>query len=339
VVTASAGNHAQGVAWSCSRLGIPGLVVVPQSTPRQKRDRIAAIGGNLVRIEVRGRTFDEAAAHALGVASATGALFVPAFDSPYVVAGQGTIGLEILEQAALVSLGDITVAAGVGGGGMAAGVTLAFAKTRHRVVTVEPDGAASLAAARRAGHPVVLDELDTFVDGVAVRRVGDVPFSVLADGAGVVVETGAVATAMLELYQHEGIIAEPAGALSVAGLDLVDGTGPVVCVISGGNNDVSRYGEVLERSLVHRGLKHYFVVEFDQTPGALRRFLDGTLGPDDDIVLFEYTKKSNRESGPALVGIELQNAEDLAPLLERLKQSPLTFEHIQPGSSLQRFLA
>jgi threonine dehydratase len=144
---------------------------------------------------------------------------------------------------------------------------------------------------------------------------------------------------MLELYQHEGIIAEPAGALSVAGLDLVDGTGPVVCVISGGNNDVSRYGEVLERSLVHRGLKHYFVVEFDQTPGALRRFLDGTLGPDDDIVLFEYTKKSNRESGPALVGIELQNAEDLAPLLERLKQSPLTFEHIQPGSSLQRFLA
>jgi threonine dehydratase len=341
VVCASAGNHAQGLAFACDALGVDGVVVLPKTTPRQKRDRIAALGGSRVRVELVGDTYDEAAAFALHIASSTGATIVPAFDDPRTVAGQGTVVLEAFSQ--LERVPDVVVVP-VGGGGLLAG-TAAWLSERHppvRLIGVEPVGAASMAAALAKGAPVTLATLDTFVDGASVRRVGDVTFEVVR-GLGVElheVAAGQVCVEMLEYYQVEGIVAEPAGALSAAvlgDLDLAPGL-DVLCVLSGGNNDISRYAEVLERALVFEGRKHYFLVEFPQEPGALRVFLDSVLGPDDDITLFEYVKRNNRETGPALVGIELARAEDLPPLLERMTSSGSTIEHLAPDSPLTRFV-
>jgi threonine dehydratase len=340
-VCASAGNHGQGVAYACRRLGIRGRVHVPSTTPRQKRERIIALGGDAVELVVGGDTYDEAAAAAAEHAARTGATVVPAFDDPRTIAGQGTVGAEIVAQ--LGHAPDVVVVP-VGGGGLLAGVG-SFLAARHpqvRTVGVEPAGAASMTAALAAGGPVALPELDTFVDGAAVRRVGDVSFPLVRDcGAELVtVAEGRVCTEMLDLYQVDGIIAEPAGALAAAALDQLDlePGAAVVCLLSGGNNDVSRYAEVIERSLVHRGLKHYFLVEFPQEPGALRRFLDEVLGPDDDIVLFEYIKRDNRETGAALVGIEVAHRDGYEPLWKRMEASPLKIQHVAPGTTAYRFL-
>jgi threonine dehydratase len=342
VVCASAGNHGQGVAYACHALGIRGRVYLPATTPRQKRQRISAIGGEWVEPIIAGSSYDEASAAAHADAERTGAVHVHPFDDPRTIAGQGTIAPELLEQ----SLGPIdTVLVPIGGGGLAAGLAVwlkAHAPSVH-LVGVEPAGAPSMRAALAAGHPVVLDDVDTFVDGAAVGRVGDLTFPVVRDLVDevVAVPEGAVCTEMLELYQSEGVIAEPAGALAGAALRAPLARrpqGPVVCIVSGGNNDVSRYGEIVERSLLHEGLRHYFLVTFPQEPGALRHFLDEVLGPDDDIVLFEYVKKNNRETGPALVGIELEVATDLAGLVERMDASPLTIDRVPPGSPLFTFL-
>ncbi len=340
-VCASAGNHGQGVAYACRRLGMRGRVYVPATTPRQKRERIRALGGEGVELVVQGDTYDDAAAAAAGYAERTGATVVPAFDDLRTIAGQGTVGVEIVGQ--LGRAPDVVVVP-VGGGGLAAGVAswLAAAHPAVRVVGVEPAGAASMAAALAAGAPVPLPDLDTFVDGAAVRRAGDVTFP-LVRAAGmdmVAVDEGRVCTEMLDLYQTDGIIAEPAGALATAALDALD-LAPdtdVVCLLSGGNNDVSRYAEVVERSLVHRGLKHYFLVEFPQEPGALRRFLDEVLGPDDDIVLFEYVKRDNRETGAALVGVEISERDAYEPLWKRMEASPLRIQLVAPGTAAYRFL-
>ena len=342
VVCASAGNHGQGVAFTCRRLGVPCRVVLPRTTPRQKRQRIQALGGPEATIVVQGHTYDEAHEAAVALAAGEGAVLVPPFDDPRVIAGQGTVALEIGEQ--LGRPPDVVLVP-VGGGGLLAGtaVVAAAGLPRSRVVGVEPAGAASMRAALDAGRPVSLPVIDGFVDGAAVRRVGVHSFEVvcaLVDDV-VAVAEGAVCSTMLELYQRDGIIAEPAGALAVAALG--DGFGvpagaTVVCVVSGGNNDVSRYGEIVERSLVHEGLKHYFLVEFPQEPGALRGFLDQVLGPNDDITLFEYVKKNNREIGPALVGIELAVRTDLAPLLERMGASGLHIEALSADSPAFRFL-
>ena len=342
VVCASAGNHGQGLAYACSALGVRGRVYVPRTTPRQKRDRMAALGGDVVTVEVVGDTYDDAAAAALADAARTGAVLVPAFDDVRTIAGQGTVVREAVEQ--LGRAPDLVVVP-VGGGGLLAGAVSWLG--RHapdtRVVGVEPAGAASMAAALAAGGPVVLDALDSFVDGAAVRRAGDVTFPLVRDsGAALLpVAEGRICVEMLELYQSDGIIAEPAGALAAAALgDVVrpePGTTTLV-VLSGGNNDVSRYAEVVERALVHEGRKHYFLVEFPQEPGALRAFLDDVLGPDDDITLFEYVKRSNRETGPALVGIELGRPEDLDALLERMAAAPPAIERVPPDSPLFRFL-
>ncbi len=346
IVTASAGNHAQGVAYACRTKGIQGKIFVPEPTPKQKRDRILVHGGDFVELVVTGANFDEAAAAAHADAAERGAFFIEPFDARDTVIGQGTVAAEIVAQ--LSSLGKAldTVIVPVGGGGLISGITsyLADMAPRTAVVGIEPAGAASLSAAFDAGEPVTLETVDPFVDGAAVKRIGDVPFKILEANQGRLhwdnVSEGAVCTEQLALYQNEGIIAEPAGALSVTGLrslKLQPGS-TVVCVISGGNNDVLRYAEIMERSLVHRGLKHYFLVNFPQEPGQLRHFLQDVLGPEDDITLFEYLKRNNRETGAALVGIELGSAAGIDGLLRRLADSKLQCKQLKPGTPEYDFL-
>ncbi|MCE0766653.1 threonine ammonia-lyase IlvA [Pseudonocardia kujensis] len=341
VVCASAGNHAQGVAFACARLHVTARVYLPRTTPRQKRDRVARLGGKVVEVVVVGNTYDDAAAAAAADAAQTGATLVPAFDDPRTVAGQGTVAREVLSQ--LADPPDQVIVP-VGGGGLLAG-TLTYLRERHpevRVIGVEPAGAASMAAALAKGEPTTLAEVEPFVDGAAVRRVGDTTFPIVRDAAIAVdaVDEGRICVEMLALYQTDGIIAEPAGALAPAALGQLDipRGSATVCLLSGGNNDVSRYADIVERALVWEGRKHYFLVEFPQEPGALRRFLDDVLGPDDDITLFEYVKRSNRETGPALVGIELGDPADLEPLLERMEAAPPQIERIPPDSPLFRFI-
>ncbi|MFJ1461478.1 threonine ammonia-lyase IlvA [Nocardia sp. N2S4-5] len=364
VVAASAGNHAQGVAYACKAMGIQGRIYVPTTTPKQKRDRIRAHGGPLVQLIAVGDTYDAAAAAAADDVASTGATMVAPFDDPRTAAGQGTIAAELLEQ--LGGTPDLVIVP-VGGGGCLAGIGtyLRERSPATAILGAEPAGAASMTAALVAGGPVTLPEIDPFVDGAAVRRIGQLPYDAVSkfggrvrshgslplltatespSGAGsfrlMQVDEGAICTAMLELYQNEGIIAEPAGALAVAALAEIDVPpgSTVVCLVSGGNNDVSRYGEVIERSLVHQGLKHYFLVDFPQEPGALRRFLDEVLGPDDDITLFEYVKRNNRETGAALVGIELGSPEGLEPLQKRMHDAPIQCERLDPGSPAYRYL-
>ncbi|WP_168700298.1 threonine ammonia-lyase IlvA [Gordonia paraffinivorans] len=373
VVAASAGNHAQGVAFACKSMKVHGRIYVPTTTPKQKRDRILWHGGEYVELKAIGETYDAAAAAAQADVMSTGSTWIHAFDDPRTAAGQGTIAREIVEQLGRVP--DVVVAP-VGGGGCLAGMAtyLRGISEEVSIVGVEPTGAVSLTAALVDGGPVTLDAIDPFVDGAAVKRIGTIGHRVMADlGASVSdhpilasitdapqtrivpderispkpgsahilhVDEGAICSAMLELYQNEGIIAEPAGALAVTALDKLDlpAGATVVCLISGGNNDVSRYGEIIERSLVHRGLKHYFLVDFPQEPGALRRFLDEVLGPDDDITLFEYVKRNNRETGAALVGIELGRPEDLGALLDRMAHSRLHCERLEPGSPAYEYL-
>lgn len=342
VVCASAGNHAQGVAFACRQLRIRGKVFLPSTTPRQKRARIQDIGGRWVEQVITGAVFDETSAAAQAFAASSGAMYVPPFDDARIVAGQGTVAYEICEQ--LREPVD-TVLVPVGGGGLIAGVAVWF---KHRfpgvhVIGVEPAGAASMRAALDAGAPVELAKVDGFVDGAAVRQVGRVPFAVVRDLVDdvVAVPEGAVCSEMLDLYQTDGIIAEPAGALASTALrGYLPRTpeGPVVCIVSGGNNDVSRYADILERSLVHEGLRHYFLVTFPQQPGALRHFLEDVLTEDEDIVLFEYVKKNNRETGPALVGVDLARPDSLPGLLHRMAASPLQIEKLAPDSPVFEFL-
>lgn len=343
VVCSSAGNHAQGFAMACRSMGIHGRVYVPAKTPKQKRDRIRYHGREFIELIAIGATYDQAAAAALDDVARTGATLVPPYDDLRTMAGQGTIAAELLEQ--LDSEPDLVIVP-VGGGGCISGITtyLAERTTGTSVLGAEPAGAASMIAALAAGEPVTLEHVDQFVDGAAVARAGARPYAALAAAGDMVsittVDEGAVCTAMLDLYQNEGIIAEPAGALSVAALleaDIEPGS-TVVCLISGGNNDVSRYNEVLERSLVHLGLKHYFLVDFPQEPGALRRFLDEVLGPGDDITLFEYVKRNNRETGEALCGVQLSSAADLEGLLARMEGSDIHVELLEPGSPTYRYL-
>lgn len=342
VICASAGNHGQGVAYSCARLGIQGRVFVPSTTPRQKRDRMRQLGGEYVRLVVTGDTYDEAAQAAYEEAWETGAAMVPAFDDPRTIAGQGTLAPEIVRQ--LGGAPDVLVVP-AGGGGMLAGC-LTWMATHHpdtKVIAAEPAGAANLLASLKAGRPVPLETIDTFVDGAAVRQAGDLTHAIAAQHNVeiVTVPEGQICSEMLELYQTDGVIAEPAGALAPATLGLqvqLEPGAKVVAILSGGNNDVSRYNEIVERSLVHEGRKHYFLVNFPQEPGALRRFLDEVLGPEDDITLFEYVKRSNRELGPALVGVELGHPDDLTGLLQRMDRSPMTVDPVLPDSPFYRFL-
>ena len=341
VICASAGNHGQGVALACANLGVRATIYVPSTTPRQKRDRMLALGGDYVTLVVGGETYDESSRAAKAAAEASGMVLVPAFDDARTIAGQGTVAMEIVEQ--LGKAPDVVLVP-VGGGGMVAGMITWLAEhcPTTKVIGIEPVGAPCLLAALTAGEPVALNTIDTFVDGAAVQKAGAIPFAIAAAHhlQIVTVPEGRVCSEMLELYQIEGIIAEPAGALASAALGLwrPEPGQTVVAILSGGNNDVSRYAEIIERALIYENRKHYFLVSFPQEPGALRRFLDEVLGPNDDITLFEYVKKSNRELGPALVGIELGSSEEYAALRARMATSNIQVEEIDPESRMYRYL-
>lgn len=346
VVCASAGNHGQGVAYSAATLGITATVVVPHTTPRQKRQRILDIGRGRVELVLHGTTYDEASEEASRLAE-QGKILVPAFNDARTAAGQATLIVEAFEQLGFAP--DVVVLP-IGGGGLVSGAA-AWLRTHHpdvRIIGVEPEGAPCVAAAISAGRPVTLNEIDTFVDGAAVRRVGDFTFDAIREARIELlrVPEGQICTEMLDMYQTDGIIAEPAGALAAAALP-TGGVGQraqiptgsrVLVVVSGGNNDVSRYAEIVERSLIHEGRKRYFLVDFPQQPGALRTFLDNVLGPDDDITYFEYVKRNARETGPALVGVELGNPTDYPFLLQRIEECGMQAHEVAYDSPFFQFL-
>jgi len=342
VVCASAGNHAQGVASSCALLGVNGTIFMPVVTPNQKIEKVRYFGRDLVDIRLIGDTFDDASGAAQEFSAQEGCSYIHPFDDATVIAGQGTVGKEIYEQ--LGGRLDYVVCC-VGGGGLIAGIASYTAGRGGgiRVIGSEPAGAASMGAALRAGAPVTLDAIDTFVDGAAVRRVGALSFAICRDHVDRVISVpeGRVCTEMLEFYQRDGIITEPAGALAAAALDDLAGeiaNKTLVCLVSGGNNDVLRYPEVLERSLVYQGRKHYFIIEFAQKPGQLREFVDQALGPTDDIVRFEYIKKTNKVRGAALVGIELRSRDDHSALVGRLEALHLNFRSLTSSDVLYDYL-
>jgi threonine dehydratase len=342
VVCASAGNHAQGVAFACSELRIKSSIFMPAITPTQKIERVKQFGGEYVEIHLVGDSYDEASQAALKLCEERDAVFVHPFDDRLTIAGQATIGKEIFDDLQ----GELdAVFVAVGGGGLASGIGCYLKERRPEisVIGAEPAGSPSMQASLRADRVVTLEEIDTFVDGAAVKTVGQTTFELCRRCLDrvVVVPEGKVCATLIELYQNEGIIAEPAGALSVSALqeaaDEIKGK-TVVCVLSGGNNDILRYPEIMERSLVYQGRKHYFIVEFAQKPGQLRRFVDQALGPTDDIVRFEYIKKTNKERGAALIGIELKNSRDLEPLLQRIHDIQLNCRRLSSEELLYDYL-
>ncbi|MBA2872345.1 threonine dehydratase [Anoxybacillus calidus] len=342
IVCASAGNHAQGVAYSCRVLGVHGKIYMPATTPRQKVSQVQFFGKDMIEIILVGDTFDDSFNQAIECAEREGRTFIHPFDDEYVIAGQGTVGVEILNDCEETI--DF-VFASIGGGGLISGLGtyIKSISASTKLIGVEPEGAPSMKAALENGKIVTLDEIDKFVDGAAVKTVGEKTFALTKDIIDdiVVVPEGKVCTTILELYNENAIVVEPAGALPIAALDFykeeIRGK-TVVCVISGGNNDIGRMQEIKERSMIYEGLQHYFIVNFPQRAGALREFLDEVLGPTDDITRFEYTKKNNKENGPALVGIELKRREDYALLIERMKKKGFPFQEVNKDGNLFNLL-
>ena len=341
VVCASAGNHAQGFAYSCMQLNIRGVVFMPVITPRQKVNQTMMFGEDMVEIILAGDTFDDCAAEAKKYTVNNNMMFIPPFDDYRIIEGQGTVGKEILDDLSQIDYLFLPV----GGGGLASGTGLWF-KTwspATTIIGVEPEGASSMKEALRWGNPVTLDEIDRFVDGAAVKRVGDITFAYcreVLDEMHLVPE-GKVCSTILRLYNEDAIVAEPAGALSIAALDSYaeDIKGKiVVCLVSGSNNDIDRMPEIKERSLQYEGLKHYFLISFAQRPGALKEFVNNVLGPGDDITRFEYMQKTNKESGPALVGIELQKRSDYDLLLHKLEQYQIDYTELNKDDKLFSYL-
>lgn len=342
VVCASAGNHAQGVAFSASKLGIKATIFMPVVTPLQKINRVKDFGGEFCQIRLEGNNFDESSNAATRFCDEQKAVFVHPFDDERVISGQGTVGKEIYDE-----LGDQIdfVLVPVGGGGLISGVsTYLLAKNDAiRIIGVEPTGATSMERSLKEDKVVTLDTVDTFVDGVAVKRVGSKTFKICKKNVDsmVIVPEGKVCTTMIELYQNEGVVSEPAGALSISALDNIKDKirgKTIVCILSGGNNDILRYPEIMEKSLVYQGKKHYFLINFAQKPGQLRQFVDKALGPTDDISRFEYIKKTSKEMGPALIGIELAKKEDFEPLKKRMEEIGLDFTVITASDLLYHYL-
>jgi threonine dehydratase len=341
VVCASAGNHAQGVAFSCRHLNIKAVIYMPAITPKQKINQVRMFGGENIEIVLIGDTFDECQSHALEFTNKNNMVFIPPFDHLKVIEGQGTVGKEILDE--LSNIDFIFVP--VGGGGLIAGVGQYF-KTyspKTKLIGVEPQGAPSMTEALKAGHPVTLEKIQRFVDGASVKKVGDLTFQLSKELIHdmLLVPEGKVSSTILQLYNEDAIVAEPAGALSIAALDRyadqIKGK-TVVCILSGGNNDIDRMQEIKERSLLYEGLKHYFIVRFAQRPGALKEFVNHILGPNDDIVRFEFIQKHNKESGPALIGIEVKSKEDFNELIKRMDAFKLNYTLVNQNENLFEYL-
>lgn len=341
VVCASAGNHAQGFAYSCKKLNVKGVVFMPIITPNQKVSQTKMFGEGFVEVKLIGDTFDDCAVAAKKYTEEHGLTFIPPFDNIRIIEGQSTVGIEILEE----QQGIDFIFLPVGGGGLSAGVG-AYFKTeapQTKIIGVEPEGAPSMLTAIKAGHPVQLDHIDSFVDGAAVKRVGDATFDIckrVIDDMHLVPE-GKICSTILKLYNEEAIVVEPAGALSVAALDdyadQIKGK-KIVCIVSGSNNDIERMQEIKERSLQYEGLKHYFLIRFAQRPGALKEFVNQILGPTDDITRFEYMRKNNKDSAPALVVIELQAQENYQVLIDNMKRYNINYTAINKNDNVFAYL-
>ena len=341
VVCASAGNHAQGFAYSCKKLNAKGVVFMPIITPKQKVNQTKMFGEEYVDVKLVGDTFDDCAVAAKIFTEKNGMTFIPPFDDQRIIEGQGTVAVEILEDKTDIDYLFVPV----GGGGLSAGVGTYF-KTyspKTKVIGLEPEGAPAMFESMKAGHPVTLENIDRFVDGAAVKRVGDLTFSICKDVLDDMhlVPEGKVCSTILQLYNEEAIVVEPAGALSIAALedyaDEIRGKN-VVCIVSGSNNDIDRMPEIKERSLQYEGLKHYFLVNFAQRPGALKEFVNHVLGPHDDITRFEYMQKTNKESGPALIGIELKYKKDYVHLMEKMRSHHIDFSEINKDDKMFGYL-
>lgn len=341
VVCASAGNHAQGFAYSCKKLNVKGVVFMPIITPNQKVSQTKMFGEDFVEIILIGDTFDDCAQAAKKFTAENDMVFIPPFDDYKIIEGQATVGMEILEDQPQIDYLFIPV----GGGGLSSGVGSYF-KTfspQTAIIGVEPAGAPAMYESKLAGQPVTLESIDRFVDGAAVKRVGDLTFSICKEVLNDVhlVAEGKVCSTILQLYNEDAIVVEPAGALSIAVLDdyadEIKGKN-VVCIVSGSNNDIDRMQEIKERSLQFEGLKHYFLVRFAQRPGALKEFVNHVLGPNDDITRFEYMQKHNKETGPALVGIELKERQDYDTLLKNMQRYNINYTELNKNDTLFGYL-
>ena len=342
IVCASAGNHAQGVAFSCSKLKIMGSIFMPVTTPKQKIEQVRMFGKEFIEIVLTGDTFDAANSAAIAYAQENGKTFIPPFDDPKVMEGQGTIGKEILSQFP-EKLDYIFVP--IGGGGLASGLGsyIKAMSPETKIIGVEPAGAPCMKAAIENGGPVALDEIDKFVDGAAVQKAGAKTYEVCKEVLDdiVIVPEGAVCTMIIQMYNKSAIVVEPAGALATAALrfyaDKIKGK-KVACIVSGSNNDITRMEEIREKSLLYEGLKHYFIVEFPQKPGVIVSFINNVIGPSDDLVYIQYIKKTNKNFGPALIGIELASKNDFEPLVERLNALGVKYEYINENNQLFEIL-
>lgn len=338
VVCASAGNHAQGVAYACRLLDIHGTIFMPTPTPGQKVNQVKNFGGDKVDIVLIGDTFDDAFAEATQFCEKSESTFIHPFNDAEVIAGQGTVGIEILEQ---ISEPIDYLIMPIGGGGLASGVSTWFREhsPNTKIIGVEPKGAAAMIASVEADELTTLEHIDKFVDGAAVRVVGDMTFKICKENLHefIKVPEGQICTTILKMYNEEAIVAEPAGVLSISALEFlkeeIKGK-TVVSVLSGGNNDIVRTEEIKERSLLYEGLKHYFIISFPQRAGALRQFLVDVLGPNDDITHFQYSKKNSRERGPAVIGVELKYKSDFDGLIERLKKLNFKYEYLNENPQL-----
>jgi len=341
VVCASAGNHAQGFAYSCKKLNVQGVVFMPIITPNQKVSQTKMFGEGFVEVKLVGDTFDDCAVAAKKYTDEHGLTFIPPFDNIRIIEGQSTVGIEILEEQQNIDF----IFLPVGGGGLSAGVG-AYFKTyapATKIIGVEPEGAPSMLTAIKAGQPVKLDNIDSFVDGAAVKRVGDVTFEIckqVIDDMHLVPE-GKICSTILKLYNEEAIVVEPAGAISVAALDdyadQIKGK-KIVCIVSGSNNDIERMQEIKERSLQFEGLKHYFLIRFAQRPGALKEFVNQVLGPTDNITRFEYMQKNKKDSAPALVVIEVQSHENYQVLIDNMKLYNINYTALNKNDNVFTYL-
>lgn len=342
VVCASAGNHAQGVALACYKKKIKGTIFMPIPTPQQKVNQVKMFGKEFVDVVLEGDTFDDSFSKAATFCGEKGAAFIPPFNDPKIIAGQGTVGKEILED---IDFRIDYLLVPVGGGGLSAGVGSYFKSISPSttIIGIEPEGAPAMQKSIELGEIITLPEIDKFVDGAAVQRVGDITFEICREVLDrvITVPEGMICGTILKMYNEQAIVVEPAGALAISALEILRDElkgKNVVSIVSGSNNDITRTAEIDERWLMYQGLKHYFIVDFPQRAGALMEFLKDVLGPDDDITYFEYSKKTNRELGPALIGLELQNKNDLAPLIERMKAKNFSFEYVNDQPRLFRFL-